>query len=245
MGRELAIRVSPEIGAWVRQQSGSASEVTLSLARTLWKRRQTLRLADPGVGEDRVKLRLNSRVIQFVRGATHSRNTATTFRKLLLWGAKGCVLPEDRPAPLPVGAEVVKRKPVRTLVPSKPCALIEPQRREDWRGVVIPAGFVPAHPSPHMPVARYNVPPVYLPAQPHAESSAHAQGILQAIPVPVSAIGIPAVLIVGGYYALKLLGGFFGGGAVTGAKAALTTATVAPKIAQWVPQIAKGLGVLL
>ena len=38
MSRELAIRVPSEIGGWVRQQPGSASETILALAKDAWKR---------------------------------------------------------------------------------------------------------------------------------------------------------------------------------------------------------------
>jgi hypothetical protein len=39
MSRELAIRVPPEIGGWVRQQP-AASETVLVLAKDAWKRGQ-------------------------------------------------------------------------------------------------------------------------------------------------------------------------------------------------------------
>jgi hypothetical protein len=253
MSRELAIRVPSEIGGYVRSQHGSASEVVLSLAEALYKSKQAIRVADPGAGEDRVKIRVTPRVIQFVRAATHSRDTAVAFRKLLLWGARGRPLPEHRRAALPL-----KHEPATGLAQQEPRAIAAPvaprctDNGEDWNGVKIPAGAVPGYPSPGMQIARYNVPPVYLGLQ-SAESARLAlrepetvlSRVLQAIPVPVLAVGIPIAFMAGGYLVLKALGGLFGGGVATGAKTAIGAARVAPTIAVWVPKAASGLGALL
>jgi len=100
MSRELAIRVPREIGAWVPQQPGSATETVLALARDAWKRGQHITLADPRPGEGRVKFRAGPRVLTFIRKATHSRDTTSAVRKLLAWGYASAALPSAPVVPL-------------------------------------------------------------------------------------------------------------------------------------------------
>ena len=71
MSRELAIRVSSEIGAFVRSQPGSATETVMGLAKAIWQRRQSIRVHDPGPGDARLKVRLEPHALRFIRAATH------------------------------------------------------------------------------------------------------------------------------------------------------------------------------
>jgi hypothetical protein len=119
MSRELAVRVPSEIGAWVRQQPGSCTETAVGLAKGLWKGRQGISLGDPGPGDDRLKFRVPVRVLQFLRVATHSRDTTAALRKLLRWGYQGGALPaspslaRSLPAPKPIVSEAIVYSPAR------------------------------------------------------------------------------------------------------------------------------------
>jgi hypothetical protein len=66
--------------------------------------------------------------------------------------------------------------------------------------------------------------------------------IVEAIPVPVLAIGLPVAMLAGGYFLLKWLGGLASAGKIVAGVA--TAAKVAPSIAAWTPQAAAGLGAL-
>jgi hypothetical protein len=237
MSRELAIRVPSEIGAWVRQQPGSATDTTLALAKVVWQRRQTIGVHDPGPGNDRLKVRLEPGALRFIRAATHSRDTTAAVRKLLFWGAEGRALPAAFSRPLSSG-RVIAPAPVRSVPSALPSG-------ESWAGVRIPAGVVPAY-----PVAALRPSAGWLPASqqvsesepPAFEVPAPVSRIVEAVPVPVIAIVLPVAFLVGGYFVLKWLSGLASAGKVVAGVA--TAAKVAPVVAAWTPQAAAGLGAL-
>jgi len=149
MSRELAIRIPCEIGAWVRQQPGSATQTVLALAKAVWQNRQSIRVHDPGAGDDRLKVRLDPRVLRFIRAATHSRDGTTAIRKLLLWGSESRALPSPSvcaslphavPAPPTalVRPEPVTSLPVRRSVAGRPSWMAyrnprTPEEHEEYR----------------------------------------------------------------------------------------------------------------
>jgi len=238
MSREIAIRVPSEIGSYVREQPGSASETVLMLASNLYKGRQHVTLADPGAGEDRLKIRLDRRVLRFIRRATHSKDATAAVRKLLLWGYEGRALPAAPSRPMLGG-----RRAIPALV--APISLPRPSPAgESWEGVQIPTGLVPAHPSRGMALASWQGTSA-VPSLPASECPpqvpAPVSRILEAIPERVLVIGLPIALLVGAYFFLKWLSVLGSAGKVAGGVAA---ASVAPSVAVWTPQAATGLGAL-
>ena len=74
------------------------------------------------------------------------------------------------------------------------------------------------------------------------EVPAPVSRVIEAIPVPVFAIGIPMAFLVGGYFLLKWFAGL-----TTAAKTVAglaVAAKAAPTVAVWTPQVAVGLGAL-
>lgn len=239
MSRELTIRVPSEIGAWVRQQPGSASETVLAVAGDVYKRRQAIGVRDPGPGDDRLRVRVEPRAVQFIRAATHSRDATAAIRKLLCWGY-GRALPAAPSYPVLSG---------RTVEPAPGSALVSLRRPspagESWAGVRIPAGSVPACPRPEMALARYNPPSLPASNSPAFELPAPVSRVIEVLPVPILAIGIPVAFMVGGYFLLKWLGGLTAAAkVVVGAAGVAKVAAVAPTVAVWTPQAAVGLGAL-
>jgi hypothetical protein len=230
MSRELAVRVSPEIAAWVRQQQPrSATETVLALATAVYRRRQAVSLGDPGPGDDRLKVRLAPRVLQFLRPATHSRDATTALRKLLRWGYEGGMLPASQSLRSLPQARIVETR----LLPASQTAVV---RSVQFQGAL--------HPDRYTEYRRLQAAAVLAPA---AKVSAI---VLEDEPALFLAIVKAALPLVG--FALLFFGGpiwrwLFGGAAGTAAGAAATAAkaaTVAPTIAAWTPQAAAGLGAL-
>jgi len=248
MSRELAIRVPSEIGAWVRQQPGSCTETVLGLARGLWEGRRSLSLGDPGPGVDRLKFRLSPRVLQFVRGATHSRDATAALRKLLLWGYQGA-LPESpsltRSLPVPrsrVSAAIVRSPASASLVPRA-----SPQLLRSSAGRVIEFG---SDGRPLLGDAALSVSPVV--ADLVARRSARAAVSLSALPVSsivdriperVFTVVLPLAFLAAVYFLGRWLTALSSAGKVV-AGAAGTVPMAAPAIATWTPEAAAGLGVL-
>jgi len=245
MSREIAIRVPSEIGAWVRQQPGSSTDVAVAIAKGVWKSRQEITARDPGPGEDRLKFRLPPRVLQFVRAVTHSRDATAAVRKLLLFGYQGGALPSSsRPLPIsarpPVTIEVPRSLPPRT--PSQVTASVV------LNGIPYGGDGHPLLGDAAQFLRGRAESPVLTRGGSIVERPSLVSRLIEATPVPVLAVGVPLVLIGGGYLGLKFLGGLFGGGAATGAKIGVGAAAAAktvPAIAGWVPKVAAGLGGLL
>jgi hypothetical protein len=88
-----------------------------------------------------------------------------------------------------------------------------------------------------LPLARYAAPePIGF------QVAAPVGRIVEAIPLPVLAVGLPVALLVGGYLLSKWLSGLSAAAKVVAGVA--RTATVAPAVAAWTPQAAAGLGAL-
>lgn len=244
MARELALRLPSEIGSWVRQQPGSSTDVVVTLAKNAWQRRQEITVRDPGPGEDRLKVRLAPRVLQFVRAVTHSRDATAALRKLLLFGYQGGALPAPS-HPMPVSS----RPPVTIEVPRS----LPPRTPSQIRTSVVLNG-IPYGGNGHPlmgDAAQFLQGPAESPVLVREDLAVRnplANRIIENLPAPVLVVGLPVILIGGGYLALKFLGGLAGGGAATGAKigiGAATAAKAAPAFAAWVPKVAAGLGALL
>ena len=244
MSRELAIRLPSEIGAWVRQQPGSSSEVAYALAKAAWQCRQDIPVHDPGPGEDRLKVRLSPRALRFIRGATHSRDATAALRKLLLWGYQGRVLPASpsltRSLPVPksrADAAIVRSPASASLVPLAPLQLLNTSDGRaiafgsDGRPVLGDAGLLVS------PVVADLVgrPAVSLPALP-------ASSILSRIPERVFTVVLPLAFLASVCFLGRWLtaGKVVAGAAGTAPKAA----AVAPTVAAWTPSAASGLGAL-
>jgi hypothetical protein len=124
-------------------------------------------------------------------------------------------------------------------------AFLASNMRENWAGVRVPAGSVPAY-----PVAALRPSAGWLPVsqqvaeseRPAFELPALVSRIVEAIPLPVLAIGLPVAMLAGAYFLLKWLSGLASAGKVVAGVA--TAAKVAPTIAAWTPQSAAGLGAL-
>lgn len=241
MNRELTLRVPSEIGAWVRQQPGSASETVLALAGDVYKRRQAVRVRDCGPGDDRLKIRLEPRAVRFIRAATHSRDATAAVRKLLCWGY-GRTLPAAPSHPVLSGRVAASALVAPALLPRPSPA------GENWEGVRIPAGSVPACPHPGMALVRSNLPSSFPVSaeSPAFDVPAPVSRVIEAMPVPVLAIGIPVAFLVGGYFLLKWLVGLTAAAKlVAGTAGVAKAAAVAPTVAAWTPQAAAGLGAVL
>ena len=226
MSRELAIRVPSEIGAFVRSQPGSATETVLALAGDLYKRREHITLADPGPGDDRLKICLQPRVLQFIRATTHSRNGTAALRKLLLWGHKRALPAAPSRRVLRAGA--IAAPPVAPILVHGPSA-----GAENWEGVYIPAGAIPAHPSRAMPLPTWRG-AVEVPRLPASER-----------PPTVGEIIVHGVLPLAGLVLLLFGKPIFNW--LFGAKLAAVgamTAKALPSVAAWTPQAATRLGAL-
>ncbi len=238
MSREVTLRVASKIGAWVRQQPGSASETVLALAGDVYKRRQTIGVRDPGPGDDRLRVRVEPRALQFIRAATHSKDATAAIRKLLCWGY-GRALPAAPSHPV-LSGRIIEPAP-----DSAPVLLPRPSPAgESWAGVWIPAGSIPAYPSREMALARRSSTSSFpVSESPAFEVPAPVSRIVEAMPVPVLAIGIPVALLVGGYFLLKWFTGLSVAAKVVSGVA--RAAAVAPAVAVWTPQAAAGLGALL
>jgi len=245
MARELAIRIPVEIGAWVRRQPGSFTDVVVTLAKNAWQRRQEITVPDPGPGEDRLKVRLAPRVLQFVRAVTHSRDATAALRKLLLYGYQGGALPApSRPAP------IRSRPPVTIEVPRS----LPPRTPSQVRTSVVLNGILyggDGHPlmGDAAQFLRGRAESPVLVREDLAVKNPLVNRIVGILPVPVLAVGVPIAFIGGAYLALKWLGPLLGGGAAAGTKIGIGAATVgaktAPAVAAWVPKVATGLGALL
>jgi hypothetical protein len=238
MSRELAIRLPSEIGAWVRQQPGSSSEVAYALAKAAWQYRQDIGVRDPGPGDDRLKFRLGPRVVQFIRAATHSRNATTALRKLLLWGREGRALSvspsvsRSLPVPKPTVSAPIVRSPAsashQLLLTSDGRAL---QFGSDGR--------------PLLGDAALSISPVVadLIGRPAVSLSS---SIVDRIPERVFTVVLPLAFLVAVCFlgrwltAVSSAGKVVAGAAGTAAKAV----TVAPTVAAWTPSAASGLGAL-
>jgi len=244
MSREIAIRVPSEIGAFVRQQQGSSTDVAVAIAKDVWKSRQEITARDPGPGEDRLKFRLPPRVLQFVRAVTHSRDATAAVRKLLLYGYQGGALPApSRPVPIssrpPVTIEVPRSLPPRT--PSQVTASVV------LNGIPYGGDGHPLMGDAALFLLGRSESPV-LAREDLAVKNPLVNRVIETLPAPVIAVGLPVILVGGGYLALKFFGGLLGGGAATGAKmgiGAAAAARTAPAIAAWAPKVAAGLGALL
>jgi hypothetical protein len=244
------------MGDWVRAQSGSASETVLALARDAWQRRQAIGVRDPGPGEDRLKIRLEPRVLQFIRAASHSREATAAVRKLLRWGFEGKALPASPSYSRPlVSASIQSAEPIITSPSVSLLAIVSdpeatrllaarykanPELAQRARALKLARAASPQQVSIVTSRRLDDAPAISLPAP--------LERLIQAMPVPVLAIGSIALVAVGGYFALKALGALLataGMAAGSAAGATVTAATAAPTIAAWTPQAAAGLGALL
>jgi hypothetical protein len=224
MSREIAIRIPSEIGDWVRQKPGSTTETVLALAGDLYKRREYVTLADPGPGDDRLKIRLQPRALQFIRAVTHSRNGTAALRKLLLWGYERRALPAA-PSRRVLSASATVTAPIS--VPRLSAG------GENWEGVYIPAGAIPAHPSRAMALASWhegaNVSNLPASERPPTLGEIMLHGVLPLAGLVLLLFGKP------------IFNWLFGGKlAAVGAM----TAKAVPSVAAWTPQAATGLGAL-
>ena len=259
MSRELAIRVPFEIGGWVRQQPGSASETVLALAKDAWKRGRHIALADPGPGESRVKFRAAPRVLTFIRGATHSRDTTSAVRRLLAWGYGGGALPSARvAAPQP---RVIGPQPI--LSPS-PAALLHltPRRlgRPGWMAYRAPGtseerqeyrAFLTSNMDRYRRAESRRLSAIgaaddFVKVQPEVGLSTHGEDSFVMRHPWVLGLAVVAAAIFGvGMLGMLLFG--FGKSATTAAAVAGATASAAgavKSVAAWTPQAATGLGAM-
>jgi len=234
MSRELAIRVPSEIGAWVRQQSGSATETVLVLAKGVWNRRESIGVVDPGSGTDRLKIRLEPRALQFIRAATHSRDATAAVRKLLAWGY-GRALPASpsHPRVLPIPRIVAPR--VQTV----PELLVEPQL-ESALPEMLPGASVASLPGwiADAPYSTYSSEISAIEARPVA--GIETQDALPAFWWDIwKEPGAWILLLLAGYALWRWLSSQ---PVATATTASVGTANAAPRIAIWKPQVPTGLG---
>lgn len=251
MSREFSVRVNPELAGWVRCAGESPTRVLAGILHAIQQRRFQVNSRDPGVGSERLTVRVPERALAYVREAGHSRETLVAIRKLYSAAFEFTrALPASRVSVLSQPpARSVPRAP--SLLPSRAASsltLLTSGGRSipfgpDGRPVLGDASLALANTIGHggyglaagnaseAPLGALDAPSFRLPAS--------LDAFIQAVPVPVVILGSLALIAGIGWFLSKGLGSLFAGGAATGAKLAVgaaTAAKAAPAVVPWIPK---------
>ena len=86
MSREFSVRVSPELAGWIRSCGTSPTRVLAGILRAVQDGRLSASVRDPGVGPERLTVRVPKWAIPSIRQVGHSRKPLAAIRRIFQAG---------------------------------------------------------------------------------------------------------------------------------------------------------------